>query len=472
MHRGIALSLAVAVTISGCASSIDLEGTNDESCPIITETPNTLATPAQNGFFGQIKPNHLAISQAALTTESAGTDQLKPISTQDIENGLKKARHAPRGELFIGATSSTDMIPWIEDYREVTSLPTTALNEASNARNQILAIRKAMPGISVSHKKENPSPNQTLDLGKLTPDDAELLSQIEKTLALGGYDTLTFASYNNLTELLQNPTPEINRELIQQAQEFNTARFLSTYFRAYFRSGHLLQVSLNTDDLTKKISENIQNSLKDDVQLNEDQKERLSKSIKEHLQKTCRESKESGADACILSRPLGDDSFVTRAGLSVQFAGISISLADGGKLAPTFTYPQSTEFSPQLVRVAMEAVFDSQGLIVPASSSSTACKKKLYPEESCLSEDEAQAEKIKKLDMYASQAEATVTAAAAKAIRGLSWAALNNEAVAKSLETMAGVSARKIVEKALWSHYRTDNSCADAAGAVAIWVKE
>ncbi|MNC82289.1 hypothetical protein D3C75_1357400 [compost metagenome] len=72
--------------------------------------------------------------------------------------------------------------------------------------------------------------------------------------------------------------------------------------------------------------------------------------------------------------------------------------------------------------------------------------------------------------MYAAQAEATVTAATSQAIRGLSVAALNNEAVAKTLETMAGVSARKIVEKSRWNRYL--DGCENSAGAVAVWVEQ
>jgi hypothetical protein len=142
------------------------------------------------------------------------------------------------------------------------------------------------------------------------------------------------------------------------------------------------------------------------------------------------------------------------------------------------TYPATTEFGPQLVRVLMEAIFDSHGLVVPAVSNSTACKEKLYTIVNCLSEGDMKGntdtgnltDRIKKLDAYAGQAESTVTDAASKLIRGVSIAALNNESVAKSVETLAGVSARKIVEKALWSHYRDGNACSNAAGTVAVWV--
>ncbi len=65
--------------------------------------------------------------------------------------------------------------------------------------------------------------------------------------------------------------------------------------------------------------------------------------------------------------------------------------------------------------------------------------------------------------------EATVSAATSHLIRGISWFSLNNEAVANSVETLAGVTARKLSEKALWAYYAQQLKC--SAGPLAIEVQ-
>lgn len=58
--------------------------------------------------------------------------------------------------------------------------------------------------------------------------------------------------------------------------------------------------------------------------------------------------------------------------------------------------------------------------------------------------------RFQEIDAHARMAEASVAGAVGKAIRGGSWGALNNEAVAKLVETAAGVLARHMTERADW----------------------
>lgn len=53
-------------------------------------------------------------------------------------------------------------------------------------------------------------------------------------------------------------------------------------------------------------------------------------------------------------------------------------------------------------------------------------------------------------EAQANQAESMVATAVGKAIRGGSWGSLNNEALAKAVETAAGVFARHVAERAGW----------------------
>jgi hypothetical protein len=479
-HKNYALLLALSGAISGCAS-VQLEGAIEDSCTAVVASPAAKSERSRLGFIEQLQFKNIVITQSDLLG-APRTDLLEPIEHIDVVTGLNEARKplTKSVSMTFGVQSNTDLIPWIKEYAKVESPSKRAADEAKNARSQIIHMWKSIPGISSDFQRGKIPPTQTLVFGTLTSADAKFASEVEKTLASGGYDALTLAAFGKLDLLLKDPTAD-KFKVIQQAQEFNTARFISTYFRAYLRGGRFIQVSLDTDGLTKKISDKILDALKNDVQLNDQQKTKITDAIKDYIQKeTCRESKDPEKTGCLLSRAFGDDSFVTRSGQSVQFAGVSVTIGESGKLGPVLTYPESTEFGPQLVRVLMEAVFDSHGLYVPAVSNATACKTNLYTGTNCLAdvdiipdaEPGSVAEQIKKLDMYAGQTEATVTAASSKLIRGLSIAALNNEAVAKSVETLAGVSARKIVEKALWSRYQQPGEACVAPGSVAVWVKK
>ena len=64
---------------------------------------------------------------------------------------------------------------------------------------------------------------------------------------------------------------------------------------------------------------------------------------------------------------------MTRAGLRVQFSGIAAEFGTDSTFRPEVTLPESADYAPQLVRVALEAIFDAQGLRVPAAANSTAC---------------------------------------------------------------------------------------------------
>lgn len=58
--------------------------------------------------------------------------------------------------------------------------------------------------------------------------------------------------------------------------------------------------------------------------------------------------------------------------------------------------------------------------------------------------------RFQEIEAHARMAEASVAGAVGKAIRGGSWGALNNEAVAKLVETAAGVLSRHMTERADW----------------------
>ena len=63
------------------------------------------------------------------------------------------------------------------------------------------------------------------------------------------------------------------------------------------------------------------------------------------------------------------------------------------------------------------------------------------------------AEHFASVNDEAAAAESMVGGVSGKLIRGISWLSLNNEAIAKAIETALGVAARKATEKLSWCLY-------------------
>ena len=59
-------------------------------------------------------------------------------------------------------------------------------------------------------------------------------------------------------------------------------------------------------------------------------------------------------------------------------------------------------------------------------------------------------------------AEAAVSSAVGPAIRGAGWVGLNNEALARIIETIVAVTVRKVTEKAAWCWYACDLAASTA----------
>ncbi len=237
--------------------------------------------------------------------------------------------------------------------------------------------------------------------------------------------------------------------LQEAVASFQTARFLRTYFKAYFRGGKVFQSQLKVDEFASKAME----AIKGQVKLDPKDEAAIEIKLKDVLSKACK----LNGDAGCLFTSLGKDKLVTRSGESLQFKGISLAIGYDTRLQATWDYPKSVEFAPQLVRVLMEAVFDSIKGRPAAVASSTACSvtPPLFGADECVAANGQGAmsslqDVLAGVDEKASRADSLATVATGQIIRGASFAALNNEALAKSAENFAGVLARKVVERAAW----------------------
>jgi hypothetical protein len=157
--------------------------------------------------------------------------------------------------------------------------------------------------------------------------------------------------------------------------------------------------------------------------------------------------------------------FIARDGSQFSFPGIGIE--------DSHVVVDHNQVGADIVRILLEAVRDTYApLPVVASSTALATHSASPLKAYALDFDKADTatiewqfdrhhaenkEKItltkaefEKLEANARKAEAFVATTVGKVIRGGSWGALNNEAVAKLVETLAGVVARHSAERAQW----------------------
>ena len=474
MHRHPLLLSAIGLALNGCATTVDLQALRNEVCKSAAvdtyiSTSNTLT-------------NTLAPLNASpqLTLILSSTSVPPSITPEDIASGTALL-NAAIPNIHVNRLSATPLtgaaaklLPLADHYalEHAADVQPSSVKLANDARTQVREILSEMP---VASTKFLSDPNSLIArIGSVDKAHVTSMNKVHRTLKAGGYELLAAAS---LGQLSKDPTSSQEDYLVQ---EFNTARFLATYYKAYFRGGHILQVSIDTGALLNKAQQDLQSKVDSALSaangtagltsaqqsaittaigsLKTDVGNGLS-SVSTNLCKNGDPNATTGV--CLLTQPLGDISFITRAGTSIQFAGETISFGTNGKLAPTTSKISSSVVGPQLAQVLWEAVFDSVSPFVPATANSTACVNHLYPDSLCLNTSSPAylTQKISTVDSDATTAETTTTSVAGYIIRGGWLFSLNNEAVAETVETSAGEIARKITEKLVWVQV-SSGSCA------------
>ncbi len=324
-----------------------------------------------------------------------------------------------------------------------------------------------------------PSRPTTETFGQIAP-KSDINQRLLEALQAGGDDAMLIASAANLARAISDGESEQwsdlgheqqssrARDLGEKFAEFESLKFVRTYFKAYFRGGRIFQSELKLDQLTAEALKTI----KAQVPLSEAQEKAIEALLKDKFGTICK----SNGDAGCLLNSLGKDKLVTRSGEAIQFKGISLALGYDNGFQATWDYPKSAEFAPQGVRVLNEALFDAMEGRVPAVAAATACTTvpPLFGPMECLTDDVVKnhpkwPEIIASIDEAASRADSLATLATGQIIRGISWAALNNEALAKSAENYAGVLAKKVVERAAWKQ-SGEGACLAASPALLVKV--
>ena len=144
--------------------------------------------------------------------------------------------------------------------------------------------------------------------------------------------------------------------------------------------------------------------------------------------------------------------FVDRSGNALLFPGISaeIEVSPSNSVRISATTVDSQRVSADLARIFLEAFFDA-AYRVPAVHGATALRVGPNSQESPYPEFDANhptipLEALARVTRDALRAEAAVTSLVGKAVRGGSVFSAQNETLAATLETAAGVIAKKLVE--------------------------
>ncbi len=152
--------------------------------------------------------------------------------------------------------------------------------------------------------------------------------------------------------------------------------------------------------------------------------------------------------------------FVDRTGNALLFPGISaeieVSLANSVHISASRV--DSQRVSADLTRIFLEAFFDA-AFRVPAVHGATALRVGPNPQESPYPEFDANhptipLEALARVTRDALRAEAAVTSLVGKAVRGGSVFGTQNETLAATLETAAGVMAKKLLEHEGFCYYQ------------------
>jgi len=228
------------------------------------------------------------------------------------------------------------------------------------------------------------------------------------------------------------------------AADFRRRAFLSAYFKAYFRSGQFYQFSLDPSGLEERAKEQLKKSL---PFLTDEDIDELFKELEERFN-----LEKDAQGRYPLFGTLGTTGFVARGGTSYSFPSLEAQFDPTRDRVIQVSEIDFTVVGSDLIRVLLHAIFDAHhGL--PAVSTATgvgiqhpdALKANGPGVPGHISEDD-----FGKVEEFASRVEGATGAAIGRVVRGVSWIALNNEALAALIETTVAVAVRKFAEKAAW----------------------
>ncbi len=229
--------------------------------------------------------------------------------------------------------------------------------------------------------------------------------------------------------------PGYSTRLASRAADAGNQLFLEAYFRAYFRNGEFVKISAALANLYTQYPELVP--------------------YKDTLQPIIDELSKNGTIGKV-----GTDGLVTRTGQTFQFPPLQITVDPTQKKWVSISTIDAATVGSDVVRVALEALFDAASLL-PAVSNATGITITDASAGILGLEDIANvtqgtaisADQFTSSNQIANTVDGAAGSIAGQVIRGLNVAALNNEALAKIVEAMVAVTARKVTEKVTYCWY-------------------
>jgi len=218
---------------------------------------------------------------------------------------------------------------------------------------------------------------------------------------------------------------------------------LGQYMKAFFRSGHIISVEVDTASLKKRLRDELTQRLAASGTLPEDKLDEIVESIMKTVAPV--------GDRHVIFGRIKDEAFRTRGGVEYSFPAVTASIDPLADEPYTISDIDFLQVGSDLARVFWEAVGDSIAG-VPGDPKATGCKIGLLPPFKS-GEYGVSDEQFVRINEHASQIEALISVSTGRLIRGISVFSLNNEALATLIETSVGVIARKATEKVLWCRY-------------------
>lgn len=448
------LLLVVLVTLSGCSYFVGLTQDNILDQPIsthlnfyISKSKKVLACVKKHG--GSC-PDDVAVRKTAITAieqaaEKASksipayrADAIKdllektPITIEGIKKGMLTGHHS--GSVGEAQKKAAEFA-----YAAITNETNVGLEELYDMAIGTQNLDSVKP--SKISKSEA----------------AKYAKSIQDATNFDGWRSFRFYLQGQLADKKSksNKSLDDRPQIMALEQEIRGLKVIEAYLTAYFENGDFFSLDIEVTELT---IDKIQNLLKTEFNLKFDEQ--------------VRELSVKFLTAIIGSQPVGtkyhiltkkkDGGFVTRGGTKYVFPGLSINIDPLSANLLQVEKIDFTQVGSDVVRVFLEAEFDALGQL-PADQTSTACEAIKagqftdYPDFKCYVETETdktvKATEFTKVNDLASQAESLAATATGLVIRGVSWISINNEALAKLIETAVGVAARKATEKVAWCVY-------------------
>lgn len=250
-------------------------------------------------------------------------------------------------------------------------------------------------------------------------------------------------------------TPGAETEALRQ--DAVRKSYVAAYMAAYFRNGEIFAVDLNYDAVKTAIMAELRKTITD-VRVLQQIEANFDKYKTEFRKTICGKAGDGG---CVVAGAIGEETFVTRAGKSYGFPGITATVDLTGQNKVSTNKIAADAVIDDLVRVFFEALGDA-GVSVPAQPTATLCK--LQPDRCPTAEGGTpvpgvDAKLLKTLDTVGDRVEAGATTMIGGAVRGGWLFSLNNETVARVITTGGAVSMRKASEVAAWSYLKPDSAC-------------